>query len=159
MIRELAYDRWLMEREGIINEGDNGMFDDLVEMEDIAGKFENINELLNYIIRVRKAKEEQKKNGESGVVTLSTIHKVKGLEKPCVALIGMSNGILPHWKSLGTQNGKDDLPIDITTRIEDERCLCFVGVTRAREELLLSYPLEFRGRPCERSMFLKEMKI
>jgi DNA helicase-2/ATP-dependent DNA helicase PcrA len=159
LIRKLAYDRWLSEREGISDQGDNGVFDDVNEMEEVAGKFNSIQELLNYVIRVRKAKEAQKKNGESGVVTLATVHKVKGLEKSCVALVGMSNGILPHWKALGNSGGKDELPVDISTKVEDERCICFVGVTRARDELLLTYPLEFRGKPMERSMFLSEMKL
>ena len=155
LVRKYAYDNWLMKRDGISMTGDSELFDDLNELENVASKFETNKDLLNYIIRVRKAKEQQKKEGNTNVVTLATVHKVKGLEKPCVALIGMANGILPHWKCFAS-TANDPLPVDIKTTINDERCIAFVGITRAREELLITYPTEFRNRPVEKSMFLTE---
>ena len=62
-------------------------------------------------------------------VTLMTIHAAKGLEFPVVFIVGMEEGILPSSRSL--EAGKAEL--------EEERRLCYVGMTRAREELHLSY--------------------
>lgn len=62
-------------------------------------------------------------------VTLMTIHAAKGLEFPVVFMVGMEDGLLPSSRSL--EAGKAEL--------EEERRLCYVGMTRARQELHLSY--------------------
>lgn len=68
--------------------------------------------------------------GDSGnKVTLMTLHAAKGLEFPVVFMIGMEEGILPHSRVFEAG----------PTELEEERRLCYVGMTRAREELHLSY--------------------
>jgi DNA helicase-2/ATP-dependent DNA helicase PcrA len=85
----------------------------------------------------------------SGAVTLMTLHSAKGLEFPVVFLTGMEEGIFPHLRSLG----------DIE-ELEEERRLCYVGLTRARSRVFLSYALHRRrqgyglGQP---SRFLLEI--
>jgi DNA helicase-2/ATP-dependent DNA helicase PcrA len=82
-------------------------------------------------------------------VTLMTLHSAKGLEFPRVFLTGMEEGVFPHARSMGSVD-----------EIEEERRLCYVGVTRAKERLALSYALHRRiqgygvGEP---SRFLLEM--
>lgn len=81
-----------------------------------------------------KEKERQKNS-----VSLMTLHSAKGLEFPIVYMVGMEEGILPHRRSLA--DNFDD--------VEEERRLCYVGVTRAEDELTLSLPLQRKkwGKP------------
>jgi DNA helicase-2/ATP-dependent DNA helicase PcrA len=85
-------------------------------------------------------------------IALMTLHSAKGLEFPYVYMVGMEEGILPHKRSL-------ELPDD--SAIDEERRLCYVGVTRAQERLTLSMALSRRkwGKPRETipSRFLFEM--
>jgi DNA helicase-2/ATP-dependent DNA helicase PcrA len=84
-----------------------------------------------------------------GRVTLMTLHSAKGLEFPAVFMTGLEEGVFPHARSMGDPD-----------EIEEERRLCYVGVTRARERLTLSWALHRRihgygvGEP---SRFLREM--
>ena len=84
-------------------------------------------------------------------VTLMTIHAAKGLEFPVVFMVGMEEGILPHSRIY--EAGPSEL--------EEERRLCYVGMTRAREELHLSYAqsrLQFGQRGYSNaSRFLSDM--
>ncbi len=61
-------------------------------------------------------------------VTLMTLHAAKGLEFPVVFMVGLEDGILPHSRVF-----------DNPSELEEERRLCYVGMTRAREELHISY--------------------
>ncbi len=64
---------------------------------------------------------------DTDVVTLMTLHNAKGLEFPVVFVVGMEDGVFPHMRSLGDP-----------AELEEERRLCYVGITRAMERLFLT---------------------
>src|SRR5436190_23351466 len=128
-------------------------------------RFENLTELLN-------AAAEAVERGETAVqfldhaalvadsdnldnraqVTLMTLHNAKGLEFPIVFLAGMEEGLFPHSRSF-----------DSPAMLEEERRLCYVGMTRAEKRLFLSWARARRRygggqqEPTLRSRFLKEV--
>ena len=90
-------------------------------------------------------------NLEDGTkVSLMTLHSAKGLEFPIVFLVGLEQGLFPNYRSL-------DDPI----ALEEERRLCYVGITRAQERLFLSHARERRlygsREPATPSLFLSEL--
>jgi DNA helicase-2/ATP-dependent DNA helicase PcrA len=74
---------------------------------------------------------------ESDKVTMMTLHAAKGLEFPVIFLVAVEHGLLPHERSTNDE-----------AQMEEERRLAFVGITRAKDELQLSYAVErdFRGQ-------------
>jgi len=100
---------------------------------------------ISLITSVDEAKDDNR-------VSLMTLHTAKGLEFPIVFLVGLEEGILPHFRSL-----------DSTADIEEERRLCYVGVTRAKQKLFLTTALRrtrFGSFNTTRpSRFLTEMQI
>ena len=92
--------------------------------------------------------------GESGCVTLMTLHASKGLEFPVVHVVGVEHNLIPHERA--TRDGS-------STDLEEERRLLFVGMTRAEQELYLSQSfdrtLHGQRRATIRSMFLDEINL
>ncbi|QXX77847.1 UvrD-helicase domain-containing protein [Alcaligenes faecalis] len=106
---------------------------------------------------------ERGEDDDPDAVKLSTLHASKGLEYPHVFLVGVEEGLLPHI-------GRDDEDIDpdqeadiLAQRIQEERRLMYVGITRAQRSLRLSWCKKRRrareNLVRERSRFIDEMKI
>ncbi len=108
------------------------------------GRIENLEELVNVAVEYEAAAGEEATLGEflqqvslvadadtmtddEGLVTLMTLHNAKGLEYPIVFMIGCEEGVFPHSRALD-EGG-----------LEEERRLCYVGITRAERDLYLTY--------------------
>jgi DNA helicase-2/ATP-dependent DNA helicase PcrA len=88
--------------------------------------------LLGYLTRL--ALDSKEADGDAGdSVTLMTLHGAKGLEWRCVFLCGLEEGLLPH-----SGKGFDGETAEGAINLEEERRLCYVGMTRARERLVLT---------------------
>lgn len=99
---------------------------------------------------LNKGKPQVGETSEQDVVTMMTLHSAKGLEFPVVFLVGMEEGVFPHKRALDSEE-----------EMEEERRLCYVGITRAKEELYLttcgSRMIFGERRPFTTSRFLAEM--
>lgn len=100
-------------------------------------------------LTLRDMLERNEEEDESDAVQLLTLHASKGLEYPYVFMVGMEEGLLPHQTSIDEDN------------VEEERRLAYVGITRAQQELILTYAKERRmfGETAtpELSRFVAEM--
>jgi DNA helicase-2/ATP-dependent DNA helicase PcrA len=113
--------------------------ENLVALGEMINQFETIEKFLNYI-DMMASKRKDSING----VQLMSIHRSKGLEFPYVFLIGVSDGLLPHQRSIDNDN------------IEEERRLMYVGMTRAIDYLHISSIMNYNKKVLEISRFIKE---
>lgn len=113
------------------DEEDKERLENIKELRSVAVAFPNLTEFLENIALVEQeylpdkpAKESDRKDA----ITLMTLHAAKGLEFPIVFMVGMEEGLFPHQRSLMDKN-----------ELEEERRLCYVGMTRAKEKLFLTF--------------------
>ncbi len=100
--------------------------DNIKELRSVAAEFPKLSDFLENVALVEA--EESSHGDVKNSVTLMTLHAAKGLEFPVVFLIGMEEGLFPHSRALWD-----------TTQLEEERRLAYVGMTRAKEILYLTY--------------------
>jgi DNA helicase-2/ATP-dependent DNA helicase PcrA len=86
--------------------------------------------LAEFLTEVALVADVDEMDDAQDAVTLMTLHAAKGLEFPIVFLVGMEEGVFPHMRTLGNEE-----------EIEEERRLCYVGITRAEEKLFLTSSL------------------
>ncbi len=153
-----GYDRWLSER---------------YEKEELQDRQRNVRELLasigqfsaenprssigEYLQSISLYTQADEPSQENGAVRLMSLHACKGLEFDVVYMIGVEQGILPHEKAVGDRGERG---------LDEERRLCYVGFTRARKVLRVSWcahrPSSYAGgksaalRPSRPSRFLME---
>ena len=107
-----------------------GRLENLLELIAQMREYEKESEepsLVGFLERVALASDVDGYDAEKGAVSLMTVHTAKGLEFPAVLITGMEERIFPHARS-----------VDDDSAVEEERRLCYVAVTRARKQLLLS---------------------
>lgn len=100
------------------------------ELRSVATLFSELPLFLENVALVENDKVEGQEQAKNAV-TLMSLHAAKGLEFPVVFLVGMEEGLFPHSRALLDKE-----------QMEEERRLCYVGITRARKKLYLSYAKE-----------------
>lgn len=104
--------------------------DNLNEFKSITTTFENktgSNDISDFLEEISLVADIEEHRKNDNAVTLMTLHSAKGLEFKVVFIVGMEDGIFPHQNSFCEAGG-----------LEEERRLCYVGITRAKEKLYLS---------------------
>jgi DNA helicase II / ATP-dependent DNA helicase PcrA len=152
--------------QGILEE--SGYVQDLKTQgtDEAIDRLQNVQELYNAVLQFQEDTEDLSleaflanaslasdldnlKEGQKAV-SLMTLHSAKGLEFPVVFLVGLEQGLFPHIRSL-----------DDPAALEEERRLCYVGITRAQENLFLTHARERRlygsREPAIKSQFLAEL--
>lgn len=126
---ELALDGWYSSyiREIYPNWTDRA--DDLQSLVSFANRFDTMEELLAQLVLLASESNERSPEEANNCLRLTTIHQAKGLEFPVVFVIGLADGTFPLKRTIDEGD------------LEEERRLFYVAVTRAMEELYLSYPM------------------
>lgn len=131
----------------------DGRIENLLEFKSVMYDSEEENpqlSLAEFLESVALVADIDNHEPEENAVVLMTLHSAKGLEFPVVFMPGMEDGLFPGWRSLDSADG-----------VEEERRLCYVGITRARERLYLTSAVArtIYGRTdfTRESQFLKEL--
>lgn len=103
--------------------------DDLQSLISFAKRYQTMEELLAQLVLLASESNERSPEEQKHCLRLTTIHQSKGLEFPVVFVIGLADGLFPIQRTIDEGD------------VEEERRLFYVAVTRARDELYLSYPL------------------
>jgi DNA helicase-2/ATP-dependent DNA helicase PcrA len=107
-----------------------GRIENLLELVGVTREYQEQAEdpsLSEFLQQISLFSDQDQLSEERSLVTLMTLHNAKGLEFRAVFLIGMEEGVFPHARSLEEQG------------LEEERRLCYVGLTRAKERLTLTH--------------------
>ncbi|MEC7487579.1 MAG: ATP-dependent helicase, partial [Verrucomicrobiota bacterium] len=123
--------------------------DDLNSLVSFASRFDTMEELLAQLVLLASESNERNAEEQQNCLRLTTIHQAKGLEFPVVFVLGLADGLFPLQRTIDEGD------------LEEERRLFYVAVTRAMDELYLSYPmLNQKGSSVHRmnpSRFIQEI--
>jgi DNA helicase II / ATP-dependent DNA helicase PcrA len=108
-----------------------GRIENLEELVNVAAEYDSADaedpSLAEFLQQIALVADADGRSDDEGLVTLMTLHNAKGLEYPIVFIIGCEEGVFPHSRALD-EGG-----------LEEERRLCYVGITRAERDLYLTY--------------------
>jgi len=123
ILEHIEYREYLLEKE------DGDRLENIMELKSVAREYSGLNPeeaLATFLEKVSLVADIDELDEKAKAVTLITLHQAKGLEFPVVFIVGMEEGILPHRRSF-----------DDPEEMEEERRLCYVGMTRAEKRLYL----------------------
>jgi len=124
ILEHTRYREYILEKE----DGEE-RWENIMELKSVAREYDGLNPeeaLATFLEKVSLVADVDELDEKADAVTLITLHQAKGLEFPVVFIVGMEEGILPHRKSFGAPG-----------EVEEERRLCYVGVTRAQKRVYL----------------------
>jgi DNA helicase-2/ATP-dependent DNA helicase PcrA len=124
VLERSGYKEYILEME----DGED-RWDNILELRTAASEYQQLapdEGLSSFLERVALVSDVDSYDEKVDAVTLITLHAAKGLEFPVVFIVGVEEGLLPHRKSF-----------DDPEQMEEERRLCYVGITRAKERLYL----------------------
>src|SRR3972149_5948681 len=113
------------------DEGGEERWENVQELRSVASQYDELkpeHALASFLEDVALITDVDEYDDKVDSVTLITLHAAKGLEFPVVFIVGMEEGVLPHMRSLESGNPE---------QLEEERRLCYVGMTRAKQHLYL----------------------
>jgi len=124
ILKHTGYREYILDKEGGEEKWEN-----IMELRNVASEYDELDPeeaLTTFLEKVSLVADIDELDGKADAVTLITLHQAKGLEFPVVFIVGLEEGILPHRKSF-----------DDPEEMEEERRLCYVGITRAEKRLYL----------------------
>ena len=124
ILKHTRYREYILDKEGGEEKWEN-----IMELRSVAGEYDELDPeeaLTTFLEKVSLVSDIDELDEKADAVTLITLHQAKGLEFPAVFIVGLEEGILPHRKSF-----------DDPEQMEEERRLCYVGITRAKKRLYL----------------------
>ena len=125
----------------------DGRIENLAELATQAGDFDDV---MGFLETVALVADSDELDSDGTRVSLMTLHTAKGLEYPAVFVVGLEEGIFPHFRSLSEPS-----------ELEEERRLFYVGITRARQHLAISHAWSRttwgRTQPAMPSRFVTEV--
>lgn len=150
--------------------GEGNRIEDLLTAADVADTFPSLDDFIEYVDKIIASTKSQEAGDWTGKVVLSTIHRLKGLEREYVFGAGISEydptiernpvtGLLPHTFSMTMPPNVGKFDIYGMGRIEDERCLFYVLITRAKKVVRLSSITNYRRTVMRPSRFIYELGL
>ena len=124
ILGQTGYREYILDKEGGEEKWEN-----IMELKSVASEYDELSSeeaLTTFLEKVSLVSDIDELDEKADAVTLITLHQAKGLEFPAVFIVGLEEGILPHRKSF-----------DDPEQMEEERRLCYVGITRAKKRLYL----------------------
>jgi DNA helicase-2/ATP-dependent DNA helicase PcrA len=124
ILKHTRYREYILDKEGGEEKWEN-----IMELRSVASEYDELDPegaLVAFLEKVSLVSDIDEMDEKADAVTLITLHQAKGLEFPAVFIVGLEEGILPHRKSF-----------DDPEQMEEERRLCYVGITRAKKRLYL----------------------
>jgi DNA helicase-2/ATP-dependent DNA helicase PcrA len=124
ILERTGYKAYILDKQGGEERWEN-----IMELRNVASEYNDLlpeEALIAFLEKVSLVSDIDELDGKADAATLITLHQAKGLEFPVVFIVGLEEGILPHRRSF-----------DDPEQMEEERRLCYVGITRAKKRLYL----------------------
>lgn len=144
--KAVGYDGYLSEYADSRQIPANELFETLDELQESTREYSHLDEWLQFTVQyTEKLKQEQRRQSDTDSISILTLHASKGLEYDIVIIPDVNEGLIPYKKAV------------LEAEFEEERRMMYVGMTRTKKELFLSYVNTIRNKKAEPSCFLAEL--